>query len=105
MIPMSDIKVTQVPREHRTDSGRFVPAEELANITRELIAHTSQSQAAGVLGLTPQAVSLALKGERPGTAVKIINHYAPGLLEGPLYYVPAALDEMLMEKSLPADDE
>lgn len=103
------MKVTlENQREFRSNElgGRFVPPSELAALASSLSSGMSQYEVADQVGIPQSRVSEAFNAKNIAAAIQIIEHFAPGLLEGPLYYVPEALDDMRVSpmEHLPDDE-
>ena len=91
------IKETQ--REHRTRRGRFVPPSTLGDIAKSLISQRTQREVAEEIGIVQPEISRAVNNANLTVALKIIEHYAPDEIEGPLYFVPQSIDEKAHEEA------
>ena len=100
--------VRETQREHRTSAdatnpGRYVPPSELAEVAGALTPGMTQTEIAGEVGEHQPTVHEALKGRNTAAALRIIEHYAPEKVEGPLYFVPNEVDDLAGERRRKAE--
>ena len=92
--------VRETQREHRVSGvGRFVPPSTLGDIAKSLISQRTQREVAKEIGQPQPEVSRAVNNANLTVALKIIEHYAPDQIEGPLYFVPQSIDEKAHEEA------